>query len=132
MNITVHRRPSKSWGTLGLLAVDGEPELFTLEDVVRDGPKIAHETAIPAGKYRVIIDRSQRFQRMLPRLLNVPGFSGVRIHPGNVAADTSGCLLVGLGYYDGGVTRSRDAMDRLQPQIASALARGEDVWIVLQ
>ena len=129
MTLTLHRRPSQSWGTPGLLSIDGEPECFTLEDVVRSGPKVVHETAIPAGRYRVVITRSQRFQKMLPLLLNVPGFEGVRMHAGNTSADTSGCPLVCLGRFERGVTRSREAMDRLQPQIAAALARGDDVQI---
>ena len=129
MNLTLHRQPSQPWGTLGRLSIDGEPECWTCEDVVRDGPKILHETAIPAGRYRVVINRSQRFQKMLPQLLNVPGFEGIRIHAGNSQADTSGCILVGLARTALGVLRSRKAMDRLQPQIAAALARGEDVWI---
>lgn len=132
LQLHVQRQPSKPWGTLGTLYVNNEPDVFTLEDVVREGPKIAHETAIPAGRYRIVIDKSQRFGRMLPRLLNVPGFTGVRIHSGNTSHDSSGCLLVGLGYYEGGLTRSKDALDRLHPQIAAALARKEDVWISIE
>ena len=129
MNLTLQRRPSQPWGTPGTLAIDGEPECFTVEDVVRPGKKILHETAIPIGLYRVVINHSPRFGKILPMLLEVPDFVGVRIHAGNTAQDTSGCILVGLGRSADGVTRSREAMDRLQPQIAQALAKGEDVWI---
>jgi hypothetical protein len=90
MELLLQRKPSADGCTIGQLFVDGVFCVFTLEDVVRDGPKIAHETAIPAGRYRVDVTRSQRFGRMLPILLTVPGFDGIRIHPGNVAADTSG------------------------------------------
>ena len=127
MNLTLSRKPSEAWGTPGRLSIDGEPECFTLEDVVRD-VKIPGETAIPAGRYRVVIDYSQRFQKLLPRLLDVPHFAGVRIHAGNTAADTHGCILVGLGQGPQGITRSRKAMARLLPQIAQAATKG-DVWI---
>jgi len=67
---------------------------YTLEDKVRD-VKIKHQTAIPAGTYEIIINKSERFKQMMPLLLNVPGFDGIRIHKGNSAIDTSGCILVG-------------------------------------
>lgn len=132
MTLLLKREPSQPWGTRGRLFLDGEPECLTLEDVVRDGPKVLHETAVPAGRYRVVIDYSQRFGRMMPHILDVPGFEGVRIHSGNVADDTSGCVLVGLGKSEQGITRSRQAFDRLIQQLAPALARGEQVWITIE
>lgn len=112
------------------LSTKWEPECFTVEDVVRTGPKVPHETAIPPGTYGVVINHSPRFGKVLPQLLDVPNFVGIRIHAGNHAnPDSSGCILVGLGRSATGVTRSRDAMNRLQPQIAEALARGQRVEI---
>lgn len=129
MELLLRRRPSMDGVTIGELFVNGARECFVLEDIVRTGPKVMHETAIPAGRYRVDITRSARFGRMLPILLDVPGFSGIRIHPGNSAEDSSGCLLVGQGTDGRLVTQSRLAMQALQPKIASAIAHGEEVWI---
>ena len=81
--------------TLGRLSVDGKHCCYTLEDEVRTGPKVWGETAIPAGVYEIIINMSPRFKKLLPRLLNVPGFDGILIHKGNTAKDTYGCILVG-------------------------------------
>jgi len=114
--------------TIGQLYV-ATPECFTLEDAVREGPKVPGETAIPAGRYRVTITKSQRFTRMLPLLLDVPGFDGIRIHSGNSCVDTSGCILVGQAREADTILRSRLALEVLLPKIADAEARGQDVWI---
>ena len=82
--------------TIGLLFVDKVFECYVLEDVVRaPGVKVPGETAIPAGKYKVVLDFSARFKRIMPHVLDVPGFDGIRVHCGNTDADTEGCLLVG-------------------------------------
>jgi hypothetical protein len=80
--------------TIGELSIDGEFVCYTLEDKVRD-TKIQNVTAIPYGKYEVIINFSNHFQQYMPLLLNVPGYEGVRIHSGNKSTDTEGCILVG-------------------------------------
>jgi len=114
--------------TIGVLTIDGRFEAYTCEDTVRpDGVKVPGQTAIPWGIYYVSITFSQRFQRELPLLANVPNFTGVRIHPGNTAADTEGCILVGADRLSKGVGRSRLAFDALLPKIAAALRRGEPV-----
>lgn len=135
MLITVIRDPSAHGCTLGRLAIDGRHECYTCEDVVRDGPKVPGETAIPAGRYRVVITRSERFSKIagrdvfLPLLQEVPGFTGIRLHPGNTAAHTEGCLLPGLGRLPDRVTQSVAAFDRLFRQIRAAIDAGEEVWI---
>ena len=85
--------------TIGKLYIDDVFFCYTLEDVVRPtGVKIKGETAIPYSTYKVIINHSQRCDKDLPLLLDVPNFEGIRIHAGNAAKDTEGCILVGMGY----------------------------------
>lgn len=136
MLLEVRREPSTNGCTLGSLYVDGEFECFTLEDVIREVPELAvekwkvdGETAIPSGTYRVILTISARFKKLLPLLLDVPGFQGVRIHSGNVAADTEGCILVGSQQREAAVLRSRLAFNALFPKIQAAIARNEPVHI---
>lgn len=95
--------------TIGkIYAENAFPFCDTLEDKVRpDGVKVYGETAIPAGKYKMVITWSNRFKRKLPLLLNVPGFEGIRIHPGNTAVDTHGCILVGINDVKGRVSQSK-------------------------
>jgi lysozyme len=116
--------------TLGKLFVDGTFDCYTVEDVVRsDGPKIHGKTAIPEGRYRVVVTRSPRFGRDLPLLENVPNFEGVRIHPGNTAEDTEGCIIPGRARTARGVAQSRLAFEKLFAALKAELARGRDVWL---
>lgn len=118
MILTVVRDYFKSGCTRGKLYLDGQFECFTLEDTVRIGPKVPGQTAIPVGAYKLIVNESPRFKRRLPLLVNVPGFEGIRIHPGNTAKDTEGCLLVGdrLGS-ESDIESSRTAFERLMAKI---------------
>lgn len=92
MNIQIKRQPSVQDTTVGTLYIDGTEVCYTIEDVVRD-KKIYGKTAIPAGTYQVVITWSPHFKKLLPLLIAVPGYEGVRIHPGNKASDTEGCIL---------------------------------------
>jgi|SRR5581483_882502 len=123
--------------TIGRLFIDGAYECFTLEDVVRpDGVKVPGKTAIPAGRYRVVITMSPRFKRPLPLLLGVPHFEGVRIHAGNYATDTEGCILVGkIGptpEHRDAIFESRVALAELFPKLQNTLRAGEEVWITIE
>jgi hypothetical protein len=129
MLLTLHRKYFTERSTIGMLSVNGKTECFTLEDRVHDGPKVAGRTAIPLGTYNVIVNESQRFKRLLPLLLEVPGFEGVRIHCGNTDADTEGCILVGKRRGNDMIFESRAAFDHLFPQIAEARERNEPVSI---
>ena len=94
MNILVKRLHKTNKSTIGEMFIDGIFECYTLEDVERK-EKVYGETAIDKGSYKVIINKSNRFKVDMPLLLNVPKFEGIRIHAGNKAADTHGCILVG-------------------------------------
>ncbi len=119
--------------TIGKLSVDGLFECWTLEDVVRpDGVKIYGETAIPAGVYTVDITHSPRFKVQMPLLINVKGFTGVRIHTGNTADDTEGCLIVGMDRLSKSLGRSRIAYDKLFAKLAAAKARKEPIELTIK
>lgn len=109
MKIEVRRTFKGTECTIGKLYIDGSYFCDTLEDAVRE-KKIAGITAIPAGEYKVKKSYSPRFKKTLPEILNVPNFTGVRIHAGNTAKDTDGCILLGLNKIKGQVINSRDAM----------------------
>jgi len=133
---TVQRRPTVDGATIGELDLGSGRFCYTLEDAIREAPgvpvaawKVPGATAIPAGRYKLTVTQSQRFGRPLPLLLGVDGFSGVRIHPGNTNADTSGCLLVGQAI--GGTNtllRSRLAFDELFKRLKHAV-RVMDVYL---
>jgi hypothetical protein len=103
VKLKLHRSACGEFSTLGDLYVDGKWFCFVLEDADRkleDNPeaKVYGETCIPRGEYGVIITYSNRFKVEMPLVLEVPGFVGIRIHPGNEIADTHGCLLVGSSW----------------------------------
>jgi len=132
MKLVLKRQPSVNGSTLGRLSIDGQDVCFTMEDQIRDGqPKVYGETAIPAGKYDVIVTMSNRFKRMLPLVQNVPGFEGIRIHPGNTKEDTEGCILPGVTHSadKSTVFSSRIAFSVVYNAINTALNKGEKVTL---
>lgn len=114
------------------LFVDGEFECYILEDrerLKKGKQKIDGETAIPEGTYEIIINYSPRFKQKLPRLLNVPGFTGILIHPGNTAKDTAGCLLPGKTKTEHSVGQSRVAFNALFKKLVEAKEAGKKITI---
>jgi len=96
MELKVIRRDKTDRYTIGDFYFEDHKFCNTLEDTVRlDGFKVIHQTAIPAGRYELKLTYSNRFKQVMPQLMNVPNFEGIRIHPGNKETDTSGCILVG-------------------------------------
>lgn len=121
--------------TLGTMHIDGlflgytcEDEDRKLEEVGVDA-KIKGKTAIPRGRYEVVLSFSNRFQKIMPEVLSVPGFSGIRVHAGNSAANTSGCPLLGAEQTETGVRDCAAVNSTLKRRIQLALDRNECVWL---
>jgi len=123
-------------------AIDWNHECFTLEDIVRlDDPntldnesaKVYGRTAIPAGTYEIALNESPKFGKIMPRLLNVPGFSGILIHSGNDAEDTLGCILVGTTVEsDSRIHGGTKAFPALMAKLDAAKKRGDRIWITIE
>lgn len=128
--LTVKRKWFTDKSTIGELYYDGEYLCFTLEDVVRD-VKVYGQTAIPEGRYQVVLSFSNRFQKFLPEILNVPNYTGIRMHAGNKPADTEGCVLVGDAKGDDFIGNSRAAMAVLMARLGTSARRGK-VWIEIK
>lgn len=134
MEINVRRTEYADTYTIGRMTIDGVYMCYTLEDKVRPaGVKIQNQTAIPTGKYQVIIDFSPHFQKQMLHVLNVPMFEGIRIHSGNDDADTDGCILVGNTWSGGDwIGSSIQAMNKIFPLISAAINRKEIVFITIE
>jgi hypothetical protein len=125
MKLTLERDVFSSNWTQGKLYIDGVFFCYTLEDrdrwlesETKSEGKVYGKTAIPRGEYVVQLTHSNRFNKVLPLLLNVPHFTGIRIHAGNTHADTDGCILVGMDRLENGtVLQSRVAMGSLMKML---------------
>lgn len=132
MEIRVERIALRPTYTIGRLYLNGKYFCDTLEDKVRDlkrEPKVQGKTAIPEGKYLVRLTYSNRFKKVLPLLVDVPYFEGVRIHSGNDEDDTEGCILVGKNKEKGKVLESRVTMTSLMYDLQQAHNRNEKITI---
>ena len=140
--LLLQRRYFKDTYTIGRLSVDDEPFCDTLEDKVRDynmdgdlldegEGKIYGQTAIPYGRYRIIVSYSPKFKRDLPLLMSVPHFVGIRIHSGVHSGHTSGCILVGENKIKGGLINSRLYERELTTWLQMWQNMGEEIWITI-
>ena len=151
MKLTIDRKWKKETYTVGLLYVDGVRFCETLEDKDRGlrkeddlstirSVKVYGETAIPAGTYKVAMYVvSPKYSAVkwykdlcggrMPRLLGVPGFEGILVHPGNTALDSYGCILVGRNTKVGQLTESKATFKKLYKKMEDAYDRGETITI---
>ena len=132
--MTLTRIAKRKTYTIGRLEIDGTYVCDTLEPEWRNlkrKHKVKGRTAIPEGRYPVVITWSPKFGQWLPLLLHVPLFEGIRIHAGNTVKDTKGCILVGENTEKGVLSDSRLWVDRLKQRIVDAKERGEGVWITV-
>lgn len=121
MKLVLKRIAFRPTYTIGRLYINDSKFCDTIEDrVPKDGKKVPGLTAIPAGTYEVKLSWSPRFQKTLPLLLDVPGFSGVRIHSGNTEKDSEGCIIVGNNDKIGWVSNSRATMNRLMERLKAS------------
>lgn len=141
MELLLTRKHFSETSTIGELSYNGERLCFILEDTDRgldstqsvpfiESKKVFGKTAIPTGSYEIIINYSNRFKKPLPLLLDVKGFTGIRIHSGNIAADSDGCLLPGTDYETDKVNNSRVAFNELATLIQKA-SETEKVFITI-
>ena len=151
MEIEVGRESYLPDRTIGRLFVNGEFNCYTLEDTDRGllqsdpkslSNKVKGKTAIPKGRYRVVLSYSPRFSNRpyykeltgdkgLPLLLDVPGFDRILIHTGNTPDDTEGCILVGKSIDKNNLSNSQAAYTPLYKKISNALLTGEGVTITI-
>ena len=108
----------------------------TWRDYANGAYKVKGRSAIPEGRYAVVISYSPKFKQWLPILLGGPEFNrkwqGIRIHAGNTSEDTEGCILVGQNREVGKVLDSRIWVHRLKQKIVEAKAKGEAVWLTIK
>ena len=154
MKILIDRKWKKETYTIGRLYVDGVLFCNSLEDKDRglkqtdslstiQSKKVYAETAIPTGTYNVRMDvKSPKYSSYswyknlcggnMPRLENVPGFSGILIHPGNTALDSSGCILVGKNTKVGQITDSKNTFSKLYKKMKKAYDKGEKITLEIK
>lgn len=143
MEIVLNRIAKKDSYTIGKLYIDGKYVCDTCEDKDRGltnsmtveeikAKKVYGQTAIPTGTYTVSYTMSNRFKKMMPLINDVKGFEGIRIHSGNTAADSLGCILLGENKAVGKVLNSRATCAKVYPLIETASKKGEKVTITIK
>lgn len=134
MQLKLNRIFKTNTFTIGELYINEKYVTDTLEDRVRpEGEKVYGKTAIPEGTYEVKLTHSPRFKKILPEILNVPNFSGIRIHTGNSSKDTEGCILVGTwdGEKEDWISDSRTAFEKLMSLLQKAEDKKESITITI-
>lgn len=136
MKIVVIRDIFTDDATLGKMFIDNRMFGYTCEDLDRKmedgGIKVDSKTAIPRGLYKVVLSFSHHFQRVMPEILDVTGFSGIRIHGGNGPADTEGCVLLGSARLTDGTAGCKDRNEQLIKMLEFAEESGEQSTIEIK
>lgn len=143
MDVLIIRTKFNEKWTEGKLYIDGKYICDTLEDKDRElydsmdeeeimKKKVYGKTCIPYGRYKLTIDWSYKFKKQLIHILNVKGFSGVRIHSLNTAEESLGCVGVGVKLNDGYITKSRATYAIVHKMVSDAIAEGEDIFLTIQ
>lgn len=142
MELQLKREIFTDISTIGTLTIDGKFECYILEDKDRGinntltleqimRVKVYGKTAIPYGRYEIDWTMSARFKVMMPILLNVVGWSGIRIHKGNTEIDSLGCLLCGTRKLSNRITESTVATNKLYAKIEAAKKQGQRIYITI-
>ena len=142
MELTLKRETFTGDSTIGTLTINGVKECFILEDKDRGltdsmtlaeivSTKVYGKTAIPYGRYEIDWTISARFKMFMPILKNVKGYEGIRIHKGNTAVDSLGCLICGTRKKNNMVTESTMATKKLYDKIESAKKSGQKIYITI-
>ena len=133
MKLKLIRNTFTDLSTTGKLTVDDEYFSFTLEDTDRKmeagGEKIYGKTCVPRGTYAVVLNFSNRYQKVMPQVMDVPGFEGIRIHAGNFHGDTNGCVLLGSTRSTDFVGNSVVTFNRLLGILEDAYDRQEPITL---
>lgn len=129
MELKLIRETKTNDSTIGKLYINEIYHCYTLEDKERE-VKVQNITAIPKGRYEVIVNFSNRFQQQMPLLLNVPNFVGVRIHWGNYSKDTEGCILLGTTKAVNMIGNSRTAYAKFM-SIINKVSKKEKIFITI-
>ena len=135
MTLLLKRIALRDTYTIGKLYIDGVYQCDTVEDKVRNldkEKKVYGETAIPYGTYKVSWTYSPKFKKYMPLLEDVPHFAGIRIHSGNTAKDSLGCIIVGENKQKGMVLNSRATVNKLYPLIKKGCFSKEGCKIIIQ
>lgn len=141
MEIILNRTTRTNKSTIGEMLVNGVFDCYTLEDFDRglnqsmdvkeiESKKVYGETAIPKGRYEVVVTYSNAFKQLMPLLLNVKGYAGIRIHSGNNPSNSLGCILVGTTKAVDFIGNSRVAYKKLFSKIQKAV-KNEKVYITI-
>jgi hypothetical protein len=146
LELKIFRKYKQPTYTIGKFSVEGEYKCDTCEDPVRDlndynhdgdfddpgEGKIYGKTAIPCGRYRILFTYSMKLKRSLPILVDVPGFTGIRIHGGKDSGWSEGCPLVGENKIKGGLVNYKYWETTIGNIVRDAINNGMQVWITIE